>query len=112
MDIVSTVNVNVNNMPPFSVHLYGMLDDPQHKLDTKALTKHIVQNVLTNIIDKAKNGKGKPEDIIKGIIGLGNKKKANSTDDQQGGEENTGTRKEDSNPANILIKKGLKGLFK
>jgi len=111
LDIDANIKVDIKNMPPFKAHLYGALDNPQYKLDMRALQQYLVNNVLTNVMDSIKSGKTRPEDILKGILGGGKSK------EQAPAEENQPAERDDSNPSpknevNELISKGLKGLFK
>jgi hypothetical protein len=88
------------------------LDNPQHKLDTKALQEHLIKNVLTNVIDNIRKNK-KPEDILKGIIGGGTGNDENSS--KQPVDPHPESTPSEQNPAKELesqVKKQLKGLFK
>ena len=112
LDINSTVNVDVKSMPPLKVNIYGPLDNPEHKLDTRALQQHLIKNVLTNVVDEIKKGK-RPEDMLKSIIG-GISNKGNSPETSQNNQETTEPT-EQRNPTKDLesqVKKGLQGLFK
>lgn len=108
LDVTTTVEVDIKNMPPFKVNFYGPLDNPAHKFDTKALEKHLIQNVFKNVMNAIQGGKNKPEDLVKGILGFGGKK-----DSKEKGEgENTSTPSSSSGkPLDNLIKKGLEGLL-
>lgn len=113
LDINADIKVDIKNMPPFKAHLYGMLDNPQYKLDLKALQQYLVNNVLTNVIDSIKSGKTRPEDILKGILGGGKNKQAPADNEpQQSNDQNDDSASSPKNEVNNLINKGLKGLFK
>jgi len=112
LDINSTVNVDVKSMPPLKVNIYGALDNPEHKLDTRALQQHLIKNVLTNVVDEIKKGK-RPEDMLKSIIG-GISNKGNSPETSPNNQE-AAEPTEQRNPTKDLesqVKKGLQGLFK
>ena len=68
-DITTKIDVAIPKIPAFKVIIYGNLDNPSHKLDTKALKKHLMQNLAINIIGNLTNVKDKPEDFIKDIFG-------------------------------------------
>ncbi len=76
MDISATITLEGKKLPPFSARIYGPLDNPDHKLKTGKLEQYLLQNVLSGVMDSF--GKGKPEDIIKGVLGLGKKEQAPS----------------------------------
>ncbi len=115
MDISATVTADAKGFPPFMARIYGPLDNPSHKLDTMALQQYLMKNVLTTVIDTLKEGKGKPSDILKGIIGIGGK--SNQPPEQNPGTTppapagNTDTTPQ-SKPVDDLIQKGLGKLFK
>lgn len=121
LDVNSTIKVDIESMPEIKVNLYGSLDNPQHKLDTRALQQHLIKNVLTNVVDEIKKG-GKPEDILKNILGgRGNSGGApeGSQNSQEAQPQEAAPQEteptEEGNPAKDLesqIQKGLKGLFK
>ena len=113
LDINSTVNVDVKSMPPLKVNIYGSLDNPEHKLDTRALQQHLIKNVLTNVVDEIKKGK-RPEDMLKSILG-GISNKENPSEASPPNNQDTTQPTKQINPAKDLesqVKKGLKGLFK
>jgi len=117
MDISATITADAKGFPPFMARIYGPLDNPSHRLDTRALQQYLMQNVLTTVIDTIKDGKGKPSDILKGIIGIGGK--SNQPPEQNPGAAttpapagNTDTTAPQSKPVDDLIEKGLKKLFK
>lgn len=107
LDVVSTVFVDIKNMPSFKVRFYGALDNPMHQLDTQALQKHLIDNVLKNVINNIQKGK-KPEDIVKDIFGFGSKNDGSSDSSKLPPTEVTPS---PSNPLNNLIQKGLGGLM-
>lgn len=116
MDIAATINIDTKGFPPFTARIYGPLDNPMHKLDTKSLQQYLMKNVLTNIIDTLKDGKNKPDDIIKGIMGFGKKGNGASPPAQNS---DTATPSTDSDsatpsqkPVDDMIQKGLRKLFK
>jgi len=112
IDVKSSIKIDINAMPPFNVYLTGPIDNPNRKFDFKNLQQHLIKNVLTGVIDNIKNGKTKPQDILKGVLNnLGNKKNNNPEQPNQGSENNKEKPKE-QDPLNDLMKKGLKGLFK
>lgn len=115
MDIAAKVETDVKGMPPFGARLYGPLDNPQHKLDTAALKQHILKNVINKVMDTIKEG-GKPEDVLKNLLGGKRPKQptegenqpesATNNDNQQQPQDKT------NNPVEDVMKKGLEGLFK
>jgi uncharacterized protein involved in outer membrane biogenesis len=73
MDLESLIHLEgIKDLPPFKVRFYGPLDNPKRDLKTEALQRYLIDNVLGNIVKNLKSGR--PEDIIKGIIGLSGKK--------------------------------------
>ncbi|WP_341793812.1 MULTISPECIES: AsmA family protein [unclassified Rickettsia] len=108
MDI--NASVTIGSLPPLGVKLYGFLNNPQHKLDAKALQTHLVKNVLNSVVKDLKKGDVKPENIIKNALGIGKKKSTEAQDNQQeNNQENNDNKTND--PVNKLLQKGLKKLF-
>ena len=83
MDISALVTLDDKKLPPFAAHIFGPLDNPNHKLKTGKLEQYLLQNVLSGVMDNISQGNGKPEDIVKGLLGLG-KKKQQAPSRQQG----------------------------
>ncbi|MCC8398010.1 MAG: AsmA family protein [Rickettsia endosymbiont of Labidopullus appendiculatus] len=110
LDMEGVINVNIKSIPPLQVRLYGNLNNPQHKLDTKALKEYLAKNLVNSVVDSVTKGKN-PEDILKNIIGGKKSKQPEETGTQNDhGESST-----NNNPVNKVkstIEKGLKGLFK
>ncbi|WP_425363130.1 AsmA family protein [Candidatus Tisiphia endosymbiont of Hybos culiciformis] len=109
LDIDSVINVNINSIPPLKVRLYGNLNNPQHKLDTKALQEYLTKNLVNSVVDGVKKGT-KPEDILKNIIGGRKNKQGEGTQNDQN--EESSANKNPVNKVKSTIEKGLKGLFK
>ena len=78
MDISSKITLEAKDFPPFAARIYGPLDNPKHELKTGKLEQHLINNVLTDVLDNLSKGKGGAEDIIKGVLGLGSKKESPS----------------------------------
>ncbi|WP_341760768.1 AsmA family protein [Candidatus Tisiphia endosymbiont of Dioctria linearis] len=111
LDIDSIINVNINSIPPLKVHLYGNLNNPQHKLDAKALKEYITKNLVNSVVDGVKKGT-KPEDILKNIIGGRKNKQATGEETQNNQQREPSNNKDPINKVKSTIEKGLKGLFK
>ncbi len=109
LDVFATINSGVKYLPPVIIHFYGPLDNPQHKLDVKAIWQHLVKNALTGVIDNLKQGKIQPKDLLKGIFKEGNEQN-NKGDASHSEEEDNGDVMQDG--ASKLLEKGIKGLFK
>lgn len=104
MDTYASVNSGIKNIPPIRVHLYGPIDNMQHKIDVKAIWQHLAKNALTGVVENLKQGKIKPKDLLRGIF---------ETD--KGGSSSEGSNDNHNSPqdaAGKLLQKGLKGLFK
>lgn len=112
MDIMATVAVDIKNMPPFKARIYGELDNPGHKLDTGVLKEYLIKNVVTTVIDSIKSGNNKPEDILKGIIGIGGKNKAADSASPANPTPAPENVEPKQKPVEKLINKGLNELFK
>ncbi|MGI4776085.1 MAG: AsmA family protein [Janthinobacterium lividum] len=69
LDLNTIVAVNIKNVPAFNTHLYGQFDNINYKLDTKALQKYLIDNVLTGVIEDIKSGKTNPRKILEKIFG-------------------------------------------
>ncbi|WP_341761445.1 AsmA family protein [Candidatus Tisiphia endosymbiont of Thecophora atra] len=111
-DTNSIITVDIKLMPPFKVRFYGYLNNPQHKLDTKALQQYLVKNLVNSVVNDVKKGK-KPEDILKDIIGVGKDKKPTGEEVQNDQDRGSSTNGEQpTNKVKSTIEKGLKGLFK
>ncbi|WP_375331917.1 AsmA family protein [Candidatus Tisiphia endosymbiont of Temnostethus pusillus] len=110
LDIDSVINVNINSIPPLKVRLYGNLNNPQHKLDTKALKEYLTKNLVNSVVDGVKKGT-KPEDILKNIIG-GRKNKQSEGEGTQNDQHVEPSNNVPVNKVKSTIEKGLKGLFK
>lgn len=108
LDINATVAIK--NLPPLGVKLYGLLNNPQHKLDFKDLQTYLFKNVVNSVVKDLKNGEAKPENIIKDALGL---RKKTSTEQQESN--NKPETQENNSPptdaVNKLLQKGLKKLF-
>ena len=109
LDVFATVNSGVKHLPPVIIHFYGPLDNPQHKLDVKAIWQHLVNHALTGVIDNLKQGKIKPKDLLKGIFNEKNEP-SDKADTAHSNTEDNGESPQDG--ANKLLEKGIKGLFK
>ncbi|HJD55819.1 MAG TPA: AsmA family protein [Rickettsia endosymbiont of Pyrocoelia pectoralis] len=105
MDV--SASVTIKELPPLAVKLYGSLNNPQHKLDMKALKTYLVKNVFNSVIKDLKSGEKKPESIIKDALGLRKKK---DTEEPQPQNQNSDENKS-NDPVNKLLQKGLKKLF-
>ncbi|OZG31593.1 AsmA family protein [Rickettsia endosymbiont of Culicoides newsteadi] len=111
LDMDSTINVNINSIPPLKVHLYGNLNNPQHKLDAKALKEYLTKNLVNSVVDGVKKGT-KPEDLLKNIIGGRKNKQATGEETQNNQQREPSNNKDPINKVKSTIEKGLKGLFK
>ncbi len=111
LDIDGVINVNIKSIPPLKVRLYGNLNNPQHKLDTKALQQHLMNNVVNSVVDNVTKGK-KPKDILKDIIGGKKSKQPEEVGVQNVQYEESSVNKNPVNKVKSTIEKGLKGLFK
>ncbi len=108
LDASTTINSGAKNLPPVTIYFYGPLNNPQHRIDVKAIWQYLAKNALTGVIDKLKQGKIKPKDFLKGII---DSNKAENNDDV----ENSEAENVDESPgdaASKLLEKGIKGFFK
>lgn len=54
--------------PPFSVRLYGPLDNPRRDFMTDELQKYMLQNVFGKVIENIFINKAKPKDLLKGLL--------------------------------------------
>lgn len=112
-DTDNVITVDIKFMPPFKVRFYGYLNNPQHKLDTKALQQYLVKNLVNSVVNDVKKGI-KPEDILKDIIGVGKDRQPvgeRVQNDQDRGGSST-TEEQPINTVKSTIEKGVKGLFK
>lgn len=111
LDIASKIKVNVKNLPPFDVRVYGPIDNMRREVDVRALISYVTENILTNAIDKM-GGKSAPKEMLKSIIKGGKKQPDNSVDMEERSE---GVEKNQKDPlqqeTEKLIKKGLKNIF-
>ena len=108
LDVFATVNSGVKNLPPVTIHFYGPLDNPQHKLDVKAIWQHLAKHALTGVIDNLKQGKINPKDLLKGIFTQGSEP-SDKGDTSHSKAEDNGESTQDT--ANKLLENGIKGLF-
>ncbi|AFB21240.1 AsmA family protein [Rickettsia canadensis] len=104
MDI--STSITIADLPPITVKLYGFINNPQHKLDIKALQTYLVQNVFSSVIKDLKSREKKPENIIKDALGL-RKKKYSNVEEQS----NIKLENPQADPVNKLLQQGLKKLF-
>lgn len=88
MDVLAIIHPGLKYLPSVKIHLYGPLDNIQHKIDERAIWKHLLKHALIQEI--------KPEKLMDGFIKPSNSGKKNKPEDL----------------ANQLIQKGLKNLFK
>jgi AsmA protein len=109
MEVKTIVQTDIKNIPPFGARLFGSLNSPNHQLDTNALKQHILKNVMNNVIDTIKSG-GKPQDILKNVLGGGKAKHPSDSSNQE--EEQNSSPAPQNKPVEQLLKKGLKGLLK
>jgi uncharacterized protein involved in outer membrane biogenesis len=104
LNVFSTINSGIKYLPPITIYFYGSIDDPQHKIDVKAIWQYLANNALTGVIDNLKQGKIKPQDLLKGIIeGPRNKSDTESSEAED--------RETLHDATNKLLEKGIKGLF-
>jgi uncharacterized protein involved in outer membrane biogenesis len=106
LDTITIINSGVKNFPPVQVRFYGSLDNPQNKIDVKAIWEYLAKNALTGVIENLKQGKTNPKDLINGLLGGGNSR---PNDDDSKSEE---VQQDPNDAAKQLLQKGLKGLFK
>lgn len=106
LDSIATVNSGVKNFPPVKIRLYGSLNNPQHKVDIKAIWQYLAKNALTGVIDSIKQGKTNPKDLLEGLLDAGERSNTNSSDSSEE------VRQDPNNATQKLLQKGLKGLFK
>jgi uncharacterized protein involved in outer membrane biogenesis len=111
LDMDSVINVNIKSIPPLKVRLYGNLNNPQHKFDTKALKEYLAKNLVNSVVDNVTKGK-KPEDILKNIIGGKKSKQPEEAGTQNDHYGESSTNNDSVNKVKSTIEKGLKGLFK
>ena len=108
LDVLATINSGVKHIPPVTIHFYGSLDNPQHKIDVGAIWQYLVKHALTGVIDNLKQGKIKPQDLLKGIFKDGNGA-SDKSDTSNSEAEGHGDALQDG--ANKLLEQGIKGLF-
>ncbi len=111
LDLSGVVNVDIKYMPSLKVNIYGSIDNPKHKLDTKLLQEYLIKNVLNDVVTGIKKV-SRPEDLLKNIVGGTETQK-----DQSASSENKDINESinTKNTKNILekqLKKGIEGLFK
>lgn len=109
MDLANRVRLTEHaDAPDFGVRLYGPLDQPQHKRDTKALQAYVAQKVGTAVLRKAV-GKGKLKGLDK-LLGGG----AKDSGSKDGGSKDSGSKDSGSKDGGDKLDpaKLLEGLFK
>lgn len=110
LDTEGVVTIDIKSIPPFKIHVFGYLGNPQHKLDTKALQQYLAKNLLNNVVKGIKSGE-KPEELLKNIIGVG-KNKTNQPETPPNPKQESTNEQDPTKELRSTIKKGLKGLFK
>ncbi len=88
MDISAKITLEIKDFPPFSARIYGPLDNPKHDLKTGKLEQYLINNVLSDVLDNLSKGKGGAEDIIKGVLGLGQKAAPSSQEKPENPQQN------------------------
>lgn len=113
LDVLGTVKLEIDNFPSFSVRFFGPLDNPQRQLKTEALQQYLLKNVISKVVDTFSKGKGEPEKIIKGLLGIGGKDSTAPSQTQQPQEQQSDPQQSSKaeDPVGAIIEKGLKGLF-
>jgi uncharacterized protein involved in outer membrane biogenesis len=104
MEVEGDVQLDVKGIPAFQVLLFGPLNNPQNKLKTTALKKYLMENVISGVVQSL--SKGKPQDILKSIIGIGGNNQGNGSPAPADTQPDTGKMTPEKAIGNIL-----KGLF-
>lgn len=112
LNMESTINLTeVKNIPPFKATFTGSIDDPKTNLETGALQEYFLNNVIKGVGESLKNIKsGKPQDVLKGILGIGDQDSNTSGDTGQA--PNSAPAPESQPNQDVSPEKAIKGLIK